>query len=86
MKLSTLTPEKATALDLERAVVEALPGARVEVATAQPGHFRLTVTSADFAGKNPLARQRLVYKAIAPLMKGPSAPVHAIDELKTLEP
>ena len=36
-----------------------------------------------FAGKSMLESQRLVYGAIAHLMKGDGAPVHAVDKLTT---
>ena len=39
-----------------------------------------------FAGKNMLESQRMVYGAIADLMKGDRAPVHAVDSLKTRTP
>jgi stress-induced morphogen len=44
------------------------------------------VTSPVFAGKSMLESQRLVYGAIAHLMAGDQAPVHAIDSLKTRTP
>ncbi|HTO07933.1 MAG TPA: BolA/IbaG family iron-sulfur metabolism protein [Myxococcota bacterium] len=50
------------------------------------GHFEIRVSSAAFAGKNTLAKQRLVLGAIAHLMKGEGAPVHAIDVLETRAP
>jgi stress-induced morphogen len=50
------------------------------------GHFQIEVVSPVFAGKSSLERQRLVYGAIAHLMKGDSAPVHAVDTLKTRAP
>jgi stress-induced morphogen len=50
------------------------------------GHFEIRVVSASFAGKNTLAKQRLVFSAIAHLMKGDGAPVHAIDKLETVAP
>ncbi len=68
---------------LHEAIVAALPGAEVEVRANQPGHFSLVVVSSEFQGKSKLACQRLVYRAIASLMQGPSAPVHAIDQLQT---
>ena len=37
----------------------------------------------SFAGKSTLESQRMVYGAIAHLMKGDMAPVHAVDSLKT---
>ncbi len=43
----------------------------------------IEVTSPVFAGKSMLESQRMVYGAIADLMKGDRAPVHAVDSLKT---
>ncbi len=68
---------------LRDAILEALPGASVEVTATSPGHFELQVVSESFAGKNRLRQQQLVYAAIAHLMKGDAAPVHAIDRLLT---
>ena len=50
------------------------------------GHFEIRVVSQAFAGKNTLAKQRIVFSAIAHLMKGDGAPVHAIDKLDTIAP
>ena len=33
------------------------------------GHFDLTIVSAQFAGKNTVARHRMVYEALGPLMR-----------------
>lgn len=33
------------------------------------GHYALTIVSAQFSGKNRVARHRLVYSALDPLMK-----------------
>ncbi len=74
-----------TAERMREAVAEALPGARIEV-TGEGSHFSLRVESAAFAGRDRLARQRLVLRAIAHLMKGEAAPVHAIDRLETVLP
>jgi acid stress-induced BolA-like protein IbaG/YrbA len=63
----------------------ALPDALVAV-TGGGGHYAIVVTSAAFDGKGMLESQRLVYSAIAHLMKGDSAPVHAVDTLRTLKP
>ena len=71
---------------LKRAIVAALPNAVVVVTPGSPGHFSLVVTSENFAGQGRLPRQKLVYQAIASLMQGERAPVHAIDSLKTLAP
>ena len=66
-------------------IVNAISGANVDVFGAG-GHYSITVVSPVFAGKGLLESQRLVYAAIAHLMKGDSAPVHAVDGLKTRAP
>jgi acid stress-induced BolA-like protein IbaG/YrbA len=72
--------------DHVREVIErAIPGARAEV-EGGGGHFRIVVTSAAFAGRSLLEKQRLVYGAIADLMKGEDAPIHAVDSLVTRIP
>ena len=68
---------------IEQRIVAALPGARVTVSTHGGGHFGLDVRSPAFTGKGTLARHRLVLSAIAGLMGGDGAPVHAIDTLVT---
>jgi acid stress-induced BolA-like protein IbaG/YrbA len=67
---------------LRVAIASKIPGAAVE-ASGGGGHYSLRVTSAEFAGKSMLASQRLVYAAIAHLMAGERAPVHAVDSLVT---
>jgi acid stress-induced BolA-like protein IbaG/YrbA len=67
---------------LREFIVRALPDARVTV-TGAVGHYTLTVLSGAFEGRSMLESHRLVYAAIAPLMKGADAPVHAIDSLTT---
>lgn len=74
------------AKQLHEAVAAKLPDATVEVTIGSPGHYSLAVTSAAFAGKTPVAKQRLVYSAISHLMAGDAAPVHAIDKLITRDP
>jgi BolA protein len=46
------------------------------------GHFRVTIVSASFRGKDLLARQRAVYSAVA---EGMPSIVHALS-LRTLTP
>ena len=70
---------------LREAIEQKIPGARAAVSGAG-GHFAIEVTSPAFAGKSTLESQRLVYGAIAHLMKGDMAPVHAVDSLKTRTP
>jgi acid stress-induced BolA-like protein IbaG/YrbA len=64
------------------AIQAKLPGAQVEV-SGGGGHYALSVVSPEFAGKSMLASQRLVYGAIAHLMSGDRAPIHAVDTLTT---
>ena len=70
---------------LREAIERQIPDSRAEV-NGGGGHFNIEVTSPVFAGKNMLQSQRLVYGAIADLMKGDKAPVHAVDSLKSRTP
>jgi stress-induced morphogen len=80
------TDFKGSVVDaLREAIERQIPDARAEVAGGG-GHFTIDVTSPAFAGKSMLESQRLVYSAIAHLMKGEMAPVHAVDSLKTRVP
>lgn len=71
---------------LRAAVAGALPGATVEARTTGPGHFELRVVAEAFRGKSRLEQHQMVYRAIAPLMAGDAAPVHAVDRLVTETP
>lgn len=73
------------AQQLHDAIAEQIPGAEIRVTIGSPGHYSLEVTSTAFADKSLVAKQRLVYSAIAHLMAGDAAPVHAIDRLLTHE-
>ena len=79
------TPDSVVA-DLRAAIESAIAGAKVEVAASNPGHFEISVTSEAFAGRSRVQQQQLVYGAIAHLMKGDAAPVHAIDRMQTRVP
>jgi stress-induced morphogen len=69
---------------IRTAILEKLPDATVEVTTNGGGHYALLVKSPAFGGRTMLENHRLVYAAIAPLMAGDTAPVHAIDTLRTV--
>jgi acid stress-induced BolA-like protein IbaG/YrbA len=69
--------------DLRTSIEGAIPGASVQVNAASPGHFEIRVVSESFAGQSRVKQQQSVYAAIAHLMKGDVAPVHAIDRLVT---
>jgi len=70
---------------IEKAIKQKIEGAEVS-ATGGGGHFEITVTSAAFAGKSTLEKHRLVLGAIAHLMAGNDAPVHAVDKITTRLP
>jgi acid stress-induced BolA-like protein IbaG/YrbA len=83
---SHATDFKGSVTDAVRdAITTAIPDALVEV-QGGGGHFSLRVTSSVFAGKGTLANHKLVLGAIAHLMKGDTAPVHAVDSLVTRAP
>lgn len=63
------------------AIVEKIPDARVEV-QGGGGHYTIEVVSTVFSGLGRVDAQRLVYGAIAHLMAGDDAPVHAVDTLR----
>ncbi len=71
--------------EAKRLIEEALPGATVHV-SGGGGHYEISVVAAQFAGQRTLARQRLVYGAITPLMAGDAAPLHAVDRLTCKAP
>ncbi|MCA9659002.1 MAG: BolA family transcriptional regulator [Myxococcales bacterium] len=70
---------------IREAILGTISDADVEV-SGGGGHYTIVVTSPVFAGKSRVAAQRLVYGAIAHLMAGDRAPVHAVDSLRTLTP
>ncbi|HET6604967.1 MAG TPA: BolA family protein [Xanthomonadaceae bacterium] len=67
---------------IRRLIESGLPGARARVQGADGVHFEATVVCADFAGKLPLARHRMVYATLGGRMGGE---IHAL-ALKTLTP
>jgi stress-induced morphogen len=83
MEKATNEGSISTAAALEQAILKAVPEAKVEVVSSGGGHYSLDVRSPAFRDRSTLERHRMVYAAIAPLMAGDNAPVHAIDTLKT---
>ncbi len=71
---------------IKSAILEKIADANVTVTPGSGGHYTIEVVSPVFAGKGMLESQRLVYGAIAHLMKGNDAPVHAVDKLTTKAP
>jgi acid stress-induced BolA-like protein IbaG/YrbA len=65
-----------------RAVIEeAIPCNELDVQSGSPGHYTIRVASSAFEGLSRVKQQQLVYTAIAELMSGDDAPVHAVDSL-----
>lgn len=71
---------------LRAAIREAIPEGEIEVGSGGPGHFQIRVVSPVFRGRSRVKQQQLVYGAIAHLMSGANAPVHAIDRLECITP
>jgi acid stress-induced BolA-like protein IbaG/YrbA len=69
---------------IREAIESSIAGAHAEVTPGAAGHYSIVVAAQAFEGLNRVESQRLVYSAIAHLMKGDGAPVHAVDSLKTL--
>ena len=83
MSLNILDPSADLTVTMRQAIEAAIPGSTATVRANSPGHFGIEVTAASFNGKSMVEQQQMVYAAIAHLMKGDQAPVHAIDRLKT---
>lgn len=83
MSLNVINPSADLTQTMRQAIEAAIPGCTASVHANSPGHFGIEVTAAGFAGKSMVEQQQMVYAAIAYLMKGDNAPVHAIDRLKT---
>lgn len=70
---------------IKEAVERAIDSCHAEVEGGR-GHFTIDATSPAFEGKGRVERQRMVLRAIAHLMEGPNAPVHAVDRVTTRVP
>lgn len=78
---------------VDESIIEAIKS-RIEKAVAVEslkvegghGHYRINVVSKDFAGRRMVQQHQMIYAAIADLMQGVNAPIHAIDFLETKEP
>jgi acid stress-induced BolA-like protein IbaG/YrbA len=67
---------------IKAAIEDKVPGAVAKV-EGGGGHFTLEVVWPGFEGKSTLEKQRLVLSAVAHLMKGDNAPLHAVDSIVT---
>ena len=67
---------------IRQLIEQGLPDAQVQVFGDDGVHFEAQVVCADFRGKLPLARHRMVYATLGDLMGGA---IHAL-QLKTVTP
>jgi stress-induced morphogen len=66
-----------TADEIKQRIESAIPGAQADVEdwTGGGDHFRATVRSAEFAGKNRVQQHRMVYAVFGDEIGGP---IHAL--------
>ena len=69
--------------EIKKRIRRELEVASLEVSGGS-GHYRIRVVSLDFEGKTSVNRQRMVFSALGDLIMGPSAPIHAVDQMETL--
>jgi len=67
---------------VEKLIAAGLPGSKVTV-TGDGRHFEAVVISAEFEGKSPLQKQRMVMETVRPQIE--SDELHALS-IKTLTP
>jgi stress-induced morphogen len=65
------------------AIVSKIADAKVQVKMNGDRHYSIAVTSSEFAGQSMLQSHKKVMSALAALMDGDDAQVHAVDSLKT---
>ena len=85
MSYHTTTFQGSVPEAIERAVKEKMADAVVSV-RGGGGHYDIEVVSQAFAGKSTLEKHRMVLTAIAHLMQGNDAPVHAVDSIRATVP
>ncbi|MFT5695510.1 MAG: acid stress-induced BolA-like protein IbaG/YrbA [Myxococcota bacterium] len=87
MSLNIYGDNSADIIGQMRTAIEAAVECReLEIESGSPGHFAIRVVADAFSELNRIKQQQLIYGAIAPLMQGDSAPVHAIDRLECIKP
>lgn len=63
---------------LEALLRDAFPTADIIVDGADGVHMAASITATEFAGKNRVAQQRMVYAALKGKMDGPNGELHAL--------
>ena len=68
------------ASEIERLIRDAFPEAEIEVVdtVGDKNHYAARVVAPEFRGKTRVQQQRMVNQALAPLIQGSNAPLHAI--------
>jgi stress-induced morphogen len=71
-------PVQAT--EIERLIRERFPDAKVEIRdlAGDGNHYAATVVTEEFRGKNRVQQQRMVNQALASILAGSNAPLHAL--------
>lgn len=66
--------------EIERLIREAFPEAQIEVVdtVGDRNHYAARIVTPEFRGKNRVQQQRMVNRALSPILDGPTAPLHAI--------
>lgn len=66
--------------EIESLIRAAFPGATVEIRdlAGDGNHYAATVVAEEFRGKNRVQQQRLVNQALASILEGPDARLHAL--------
>lgn len=87
MSLNILGDDAPNVIEQMRtAILAAVDCEDLVIDSGSPGHFAIRAVSSAFADLNRVKQQQLVYGAIAHLMNGDAAPVHAIDRLECIAP
>ena len=68
------------ASEIERLIRDAFPEAEIEIVdtVGDRNHYAARVVAPEFRGKTRVQQQRMVNRALAPLIEGADAPLHAI--------
>ena len=68
------------AAQIERLILEAFPGAKVEITdlAGDNNHYAANVVAEEFRGKNRVQQQRMVNQALKSILEGQNAPLHAL--------
>ncbi len=87
MPLEILGDHSAQVIERIRTAIENTIDCReLSIDAGGPGHFSIRAVSDAFAGQSRVKQQQLIYGAIADLLQGDQAPVHAIDRLECVVP